>query len=285
MALWSPWRRYRIFLGGAAAGVAVACASLHRGQRAAPTPDDAVSVQIMRREPSLAGVSFRVLLDFEIEEDLGAVETEPAGAARIGGPPSHSGQHALALAPGSRKLSVKLSALPACTVFPGSWTLAGAYFYGESRTKVTVAYQSGGAVMAKATTELAAGQWTGVFVDVSGLADPNRPPPPVGTLVFTMDGTGPVWCDDVMVINTLPRGPGGGGGSAELPERPIITDGRGQSALAAINSLDRGDDDQTRSGSAGRRGCRWSWEWRLACNRRAMRLGPGSFGAPGIGAF
>ena len=66
---------------------------------------------------------------------------------------------------------------------------------------MTVTCDIGGRTCAQNKTNLAPGQWRAVLVDLAGVSD--APPRPGGapTLTFSIAGPGPVWCDDIMLID------------------------------------------------------------------------------------
>src|SRR3979490_3379401 len=106
-----------------------------------------VGVQLMRTEPVFVGTPFRVLLDFESPDDL--VFISGAGNARLGHDVAHTGNASLQLPSGSTGFAVKLSSLLPAGTFPGSWTLAGAYFISRQRAVVQVLYEADGKVVAQ----------------------------------------------------------------------------------------------------------------------------------------
>jgi hypothetical protein len=158
-----------------------------------------IGVQLMRAEPSFVGTSFRVLLDFESPTDL--VFLSGASNAKLDSEVAHTGNSSLQIPSGSTGFTVKLSSLLPAGSFPGSWTLAGAYFISRQRAVVQVGYEAGGKVLARRSVTLEPRKWTPVLLDVSSLSDPNSAPSgEIGVLRFTFDGT-PVWADDVVVFD------------------------------------------------------------------------------------
>src|SRR5204863_7913542 len=90
-----------------------------------PLKTEPIGLQMTRTEPRLAGMPFRVLLDFERPTDL-AFLVAPSGAAQLSTEQADTGFSALKLERGGR-LDVKLASLGEGGDFPGNWTLAGAF--------------------------------------------------------------------------------------------------------------------------------------------------------------
>ncbi|MEZ0266869.1 MAG: hypothetical protein ACAI43_19230 [Phycisphaerae bacterium] len=203
-----PYLQVRSILirGAIAAGLVGAGGCNETGPRAArpaeaaapvppPLTDLPIGVQMTRREPRLAGVPFRVLLDFEKTVDEAFVlrpasvgpmypQAEPARrpARWYSGEPApamlemgfaHTGKASLALRRDRAAVAVKLSSLVPEGV-PGKWTMAGAYFFSERAATVTVGLASqhagGDAPLLERTVALTPGQWTPVFLDLTALA-------------------------------------------------------------------------------------------------------------------
>jgi hypothetical protein len=194
-------------LSGVFLAVCVGCTeNTPPSQSASPPPkppplvDEPISVQIRRAEPRLASLPFRVLLDFEKPLDLsfldkpGAAVTDPAKA--------HTGKSSLRLdKTTTRDFAVKLSSLVG-SGFPGSWTVAGAFFYCDEPATVNVSYAPApGQPLALPArgVRLIPGRWTPVMVDLTALGESSAGG--AGTLSFSIDSGATVFCDDVILIN------------------------------------------------------------------------------------
>ncbi|HYE18694.1 MAG TPA: hypothetical protein VEA69_09635 [Tepidisphaeraceae bacterium] len=217
----------------------------NRPEAPAPVPppltDLPIGVQMTRREPRLAGVPFRVLLDFEKTVDEAFV-LRPAWAGPMYPQPeparrparwysgeaapamlemgfAHTGKASLALRRDRAAVAVKLSSLEP-EALAGKWTMAGAYFFSERPATVTVGLASqhagGDAPLLERTVTLAAGQWTPVLLDLTTLAPAGSPSGSQANapsllsagraadlLVVRAKSAEPtvVFCDDVIVIN------------------------------------------------------------------------------------
>lgn len=170
--------------------------------RPAPPPlaYEPIGVQVVRAQPSLAGMPFRVLLDFEKDVDLAFVT---APHARRDSTTAHTGRASLLLPPQS--LRVKLGSLLGEGKFPGTWTLLGGYFRSSQPVTLTLACRSAdggngaaGAVLGQRSVPIAPGKWVPVFLDLPATTAPLAAPPLLG---ITIAGTGNVWCDDLLLIN------------------------------------------------------------------------------------
>ncbi len=187
------------FFGMALAGIGLA------GCGAAPPlsppvrTGEPVGVQLMRVEPGVVGLPFRVLLDFENANDTAFIAD--AGLAKVDREVAHTGGASLQIPGGAARVGVKLGALLPTTGFPGAWTLAGAYFIAREPTRVTASYEAEGKVLVRRVVVLEPRKWTLVLLDVTGLSDPNKGPEHgVGVLRFQA-GAETVWCDDVVLMD------------------------------------------------------------------------------------
>ena len=169
-----------------------------------------IGLQMLRAEPSLKGQRFNTLLDFESPRD--AVFVAAPGAA-VDQARAHTGKSSLHLPAGCDRATVKLASLLSGRSFPGEWALAGAYLWAETPAGVTITYEAEGRVLATRRLKARAGAWTAAMVDVSELARPAvTGVAGVGSLVFTFDGGGAVWVDDVVLVDQSQVLVGGGGG-------------------------------------------------------------------------
>src|SRR4051812_46901537 len=151
-----------------------------------PLKSEPIGLQVTRAEPRLAGLPFRVLLDFERATDLafiaaGSATPQPATDR------AHTGVASLRLDRGGA-FDVKLASLVTGGAFPGQWTLAGAYFNtAASAASVTVAYRvpSAQQPLLQRTVPLVPDRWTPVFLDLTPLA--NNPSAAGGVLTFQVE--------------------------------------------------------------------------------------------------
>jgi hypothetical protein len=164
-----------------------------------PLSSEPIGVQVTRAEPRLAGTPFRVLLDFERATDL-AFLAPRATPVQLTTERAHTGRGAVQLG-GGGPMAVKLGSVLS-GAFPGKWTVAGAYVYnaGPAPAKVTVAY---GPVTRTVDVRAAGGDggWTPVMIDLTPLGASGSAE--AGQLTFEVaDGAaGPLYCDDVLVID------------------------------------------------------------------------------------
>jgi hypothetical protein len=205
-----PSLKATLLLAAALSGCVETAAPKSADSGPAPVPPplktEPIGVQMTRAESRLAGMPFRVLLDFERPTDTaflaphgGTVQTSPDAA--------HTGQASLKLDAGSAT-DVKLhSLLSGSTSFPGTWTFAGAYFRRASAdqppARVTLAYRAPGAdqpTLHRTLEVTDAQHWTPVFLDLTPLTANGSTD--VGQLAIRVEG-GPVYCDDVLVLNNF----------------------------------------------------------------------------------
>jgi hypothetical protein len=159
-----------------------------------------IGLQVGRADPRLAGMPFRVLLDFERPTDL-AFLASPSREVKCSSDQAHTGAASLRMEHGG-DIGVKLGSLLSGGKFPGKWTLAGAYFYTASSdhlpAKVTISYRANAAAPAlQRTVTLAAGGWTPVFVDLTSITSSAE----AGLLRFEVESSHPVYCDDVVLLD------------------------------------------------------------------------------------
>jgi hypothetical protein len=162
-----------------------------------PLADEPISVQIRRAEPRLAGLPYRVLLDFEKPIDLAFLD-RPGLATDS--KRAHTGRSSLRLDSSARAFGVKLGSVVGDS-FPGTWTVAGAHFYSAAPASVTVWYAAAKdqpPLIEPRNVPLAPGKWVPVTVDLTSLAGSSQG---AGVLNFSIDGGGDICCDDVVVIN------------------------------------------------------------------------------------
>ncbi|HEY7119936.1 MAG TPA: hypothetical protein VH475_25330, partial [Tepidisphaeraceae bacterium] len=172
-----------------------------QGRSAAPVPPplatEPIGLQITRAEPRLAGVPFRVLLDFESPSDLAFCADRPQTSTAA----AHTGQTALKL-DAAAPVNVKLASLVSGGAFPGHWTMIGGYFRSVGGpARVTLDYRvpsSPQPVLQRSVDLPDAAQWTGVFLDLASLA--AKPQAEVGQLTLQVEGAAAL-CDDVLLVD------------------------------------------------------------------------------------
>src|SRR5687768_1258582 len=67
-----------------------------------------IGIQLLEKDPALKGKRFNGLLDFEIKGDVAFVATSPS--PRVVTSQAHTGRRSLMLSPGTRRVTLKLSA-------------------------------------------------------------------------------------------------------------------------------------------------------------------------------
>jgi hypothetical protein len=203
-----------VFLLAAAAGCATsrppASPPSASSQPVAGAPATAVSTeplarQLARASETLHGKRYSGLLDFEGDSDALFVSAVSAAAAdgspaRVDGGDHHTGKSSLRLAPGTSRLTIKLSSLLAGRDFPGDWTLLGLFVRADEATGLALSCADDGKVIAARKMSIPAGQWTAAMLDISAL---NQPPK--GELTFEVRFDPPTFSDarvdDVMLID------------------------------------------------------------------------------------
>jgi hypothetical protein len=179
--------------------IVLALSGCAHGPPHAPRLGQPIGVQLMQTEAMFVGAPFRVLLDFESEEDLAFISGCPS--ARLDSTVAHTGKTSLQLPPTAGHFSVRLPRLLDEGLFPGSWTLVGGYFLSREPASVGISYELNGQKVLQRNVNLPARTWTPVMLDIKELNDPNRSAePPVGLLRFTLPRQ-IIWCDDVLVMD------------------------------------------------------------------------------------
>jgi hypothetical protein len=158
-----------------------------------------VSRQVARASEKLHGKRFSGLLHFERPADALFVSAEPS-APRIDAGAAHTGKSSLRLAPGTRRLTFKLSSMLAGRDFPGDWTLVGAYVWSDEAAGVALSCTEDGKPVAGRKVVLEPGQWTPVMLDVSALPAGARGAVTL-ELRFDRPTSGDVRCDDALLID------------------------------------------------------------------------------------
>ncbi len=168
--------------------------------------EEPIGAQLRREEPQLRDDVFRDLLDFEGGADGVFVKTD--GSAAIDARHAHTGRSSLLLSSTSTYAAVKLSSLLSGQKLPGQWALLGGYFYCTEPGKVTISMSSVSPATAPAkplrrSVALVPGRWTPVMLDISHEREQVVGGAFTGELVFSFDNPrhGPIWCDDLMVLD------------------------------------------------------------------------------------
>jgi hypothetical protein len=169
------------------------------GPSAAPRLGQPIGVQLMRTESMFVGAPFRVLLDFESDDDRAFIAGCPS--AHLDQALAHTGKSSLQLPPAAGHFSVRLPRLLDQGPFPGSWTLLGGYFWSQQPATIGISYEVDGQTVLQRTVNLPPGNWTPVMLDIVALNDPNRSAEaPIGMLRFTLPRQ-TIWCDDLLVMD------------------------------------------------------------------------------------
>jgi hypothetical protein len=169
-----------------------------------------VGTQLLRAVPSLRDERFSTLLDFESRDDAvfcsaltaAGVDGIGAGVGAITNDRAHTGRASFRLDSAATRFSIKLDSLLACRPFPGEWTLVGGYFFSDQATKVTVQSEPAPEGSPPRQVDLPAGAWTAVFTEIPPPSTAKSVSRVVPALRFDFDSPhGPIWCDDVMLVN------------------------------------------------------------------------------------
>jgi hypothetical protein len=155
--------------------------------------------QVGRAVETLHAKRFSGLLHFENESERVFVSASPA-ARGVDAGDAHTGKSSLLLAPGTQRMTVKLSSVLAGRAFPGDWTLVGLYVRCDEANGLTISCQDNGRAIASRKVALPAGEWTAAMLDVSAL--PAAPGDDDVTLELRFDGrTRGGRCDDLLLID------------------------------------------------------------------------------------
>ena len=181
-----------------------------------PLLNEPIGVQLARRDARLAGVPFRVLLDFENAHDLafvrqmrkepGAIGSSPVPASAIDSGRAHTGRASMVMSPALAQVNMNLSSIMPESL-PGKWTMVGGYFYSETPVTISLAFKRAKNERASwsNTATLAANQWTRVLIDLSANASPeehgHETEPGILNVAILGSGDVKVYCDDLMFIN------------------------------------------------------------------------------------
>ena len=162
------------------------------------SPAEPVREQVARAIETLHAQRFSGLLHFESASERVFVSANPAPRGVDAGD-AHTGKSSLLLAPGTQRLTVKLSSVLAGRAFPGDWTLVGLYVRSDEANGVSISCQDNGRAIASRKVALPAGEWTAAMLDVSAL--PAAPGDDV-TLELRFDESARgARCDDVLLID------------------------------------------------------------------------------------
>lgn len=169
-----------------------------QSQQRPSSSNEPLSKQVARVSEKLHGQRFSGLLHFENESDALFVSAEPS-PPRVETGERHTGKSSLLLAPGTRRLTVKLSSVLAGREFPGTWTLIGLYVRSDEDVAIALSCEEEGRPIASRTMVVPAGEWTAAMLDLAAM----RTTPTGGvTLELRFDRpTSTVRVDDVLLIN------------------------------------------------------------------------------------
>lgn len=187
-------------LGGALAGCHPA---------AAPAPASVetplIGVEMVRVVPELRVQRFNTLLDLESDVDAVFVLAS-GGGARLVDSRAHTGRRALEVTDRSPSIDIKLSSLLTGRSFPGNWALVGAYVRSDNPCEVVAELLEGDRVVTSSAVRPVPGRWTALMLDLSRVAAPDNaeaPTAPGFRLRLRWRGEGPLWVDDVMLVDNL----------------------------------------------------------------------------------
>ncbi len=164
----------------------------------ATKPNEPLRQQVSRASEELHGKRFSGLLHFENASDKLFVSATPA-VLSVSADDAHTGKSSLLLAPGTRRMTIKLSSMLAGREFPGEWTLVGLYIRSDIAAGVSLSCEENRQAIAARQVALPAGEWTPVLLDISSLA---AKPSDDLTLELRFDQpSGTVRCDDVLLVD------------------------------------------------------------------------------------
>lgn len=178
-----------------AGAMGLSCASSPSSSDSAPLPNEPVSLQLPRVEPSLLGVKYSLLLDFENERDMVFLNSANSGSDEQH---RHTGYRSLQMGAGMRS-TIKLSALMMGRPFPGDYTLLGAYLRSDRAANVTMRLMVDGFAPLERSMIIASSEWKPLLLDLGELKRTSEVPNPNATLELQTDAT--VYLDDVLIID------------------------------------------------------------------------------------
>jgi hypothetical protein len=176
-----------------ACAVSASCAS--NPQDSDPLPNEPVSLQLPRVEPSLKGVKYSLLLDFENQRDMIFMNTPDSGSDETH---RHTGFRSLQLGAGM-KSTIKLSSLMMGRPFPGDYTLLGGYLRSERAANVTMRCNLDGYAPLERSMIVAGSEWKALLLDLTELVPTKKNANGVAILEIQTDA--PVYLDDVLIID------------------------------------------------------------------------------------
>jgi hypothetical protein len=166
---------------------------------------------MLRVEPHLKSQRFLTILTFEASSDrifISGVADEgaPQAAVRQDDAHAHTGSRSLRVDAPAGGLSVKLSSLLGTGTFPGEWKLAGAYFLSrDGVAEVAASCRIDQVVVARNVVKLTSATWCPVYIDLTDLPEAAAAAAASGTaratLEFQVIARGPVWMDDVTLVD------------------------------------------------------------------------------------
>jgi hypothetical protein len=158
------------------------------------------ALQVARVDPSLKGLRYSVLLDFELADDDAFVAAAPGASAAIDAERAMTGDASLRIGAAGEPVSLKLGSLLVGREFPATWTLLGGSLYAErpATATVTLAFDDGQTLTRTQSVE--PGKWSAAWIDLTAIPRESISRP--ATLTFEIAGRGgDVWLDDVLMLD------------------------------------------------------------------------------------
>lgn len=162
------------------------------------SPSRPIAIQLQHLDPELKNQPFSHLLSFEMPHEAVFVSANGL-AASIDRDRAHSGRSSLLLKGTKGQLKIKLNSLVGGREFPGEWSLAAAYFYSDKPAKIAVALDKNGQSKIQNTFNLSPGRWVKIGCELDG----SNTGPTWPAVVFDVESTGLLWCDDVLLVDDL----------------------------------------------------------------------------------
>ena len=173
----------------------ISCNSTSTNRDSKPLPNEPVSLQLPRVEPSLKGVRYSLLLDFENQRDLVFLNTPDSGSDEQH---RHTGFRSLQLA-GGVKTTIKLSSLMMGRPFPGEYTLLGAYFRSDRIANITMRCKLSGFAPLERNLIVSGNEWKPLLLDLTELTPTKDRDEQPAILEIRTDAI--VYLDDVLIID------------------------------------------------------------------------------------
>jgi hypothetical protein len=175
----------------------------HSSPAANPLEPRADAAVRMTAQPvaSLPGRRISALLDFDSPDDMTFVTSDPPGVLKSDARLARSGRRSLLAPPGTREIVVKLPSLLSGRSFPADWTLAGAFFYCDRSTIVTMSYEVRGRAVLSRSVSVAPEAWTPVMIDLAALGAGDVSEVGIMRLTFDPRAMSTVRIDDVTLVD------------------------------------------------------------------------------------